>query len=228
MVADLYPAASYEPVDYAGAAGPMQQTVLGWVEHVVVGNGDPWSTFEYAPTGNRRFSDLWFAKDGRVKQYQLLSRGSWAQVAGNATYWSCETEGDPSEPLTPQQIESLAQWHVWCGAADALAETPGDRGIGWNGMGGAAWGGHYGCPGDIRKAQRAAIIARAQQIRGGDMPLTPQDLANIADAVETRYQVHVGKALETRDQALGDVLVRLDAQAAAIAAIAAKLGVATP
>ena len=184
MTADLYPAATYEPVDYAADAAPMG-TVLGWIEHVVVGDGDPWGTFEHAPSGSRRFSHLWFPKHGhRVEQYQLLSLDSWAQVGGNASYWSCETEGTPDEPLTDEQLDDLAAWHVWSGTADAIASLPGQRGIGTHSMGGAAWGGHA-CPGPIRAGQRAEILRRAAALRqGATMPrLDPADVELVADAV---------------------------------------------
>ena len=178
MVPARYPAAAWEPVSYAGAASLMSNGSLGWIEHVVVGNGDPWGGFEHAPSNNRRFSHLWFAKDGRVKQYQDLRHDSWAQVAGNDSYWSCETEGNPSEPLTSAQLDALAAWHVWSGTADQLAEKPGQRGVGTHQMGGAAWGGHA-CPGPIRAGQRAEILRRARILRtsGGTVTtLAPQDV----------------------------------------------------
>lgn len=219
-----YPAAAWEPVSYIDEASLMSNGSLGWVEHVVVGDGDPHGGFEHAPPGNRRFSHLWFAKDGRVRQYQDLRHDSWAQADGNDTYWSCETEGDPSEPLTDTQLDALAAWHVWSGTADAIATVPGQRGVGTHQMGGAAWGGHA-CPGPLRAAQRPEIIRRAQILRGGvDMPLTDAEITRIADVIETRYQVHVGKVLETRDQALGDLIAAVAALPAAVAeAVAARL-----
>jgi len=179
MTADFYPGAAWEPVSYIGDASLMSAGSLGWVEHVVVGNGDPHDLFEHAPPGNRRFSHLWFAKSGVVKQYQRLSHDSWAQVAGNDSYWSCETEGDPSEPLTEQQLDALARWHVWSGTADAIATAPGQRGIGTHQMGGAAWGGHA-CPGPIRAGQRAEILRRAAIIRGGPVATPTVDLSPAA------------------------------------------------
>lgn len=245
MVADLYPAASYEPVDYASQASPLIDP-LGWVEHVVVGYGDPYWTFENAVSPNRRFSHLWVGRDGTVRQYQRLSEDSWAQGAGNGWtpgtgYWAVETEGYPTEPLTDAQIEALAQWHVWCGAADYVAATPGDRGIGTHQMGGAAWGGHQ-CPGPIRAGQRSAIIARAQQIRGGDV-VTPADIKAIAAEVvqeltgaHATQQVHVpgSAALDPLTDAVSGewadlALVKAEVASikTAVAAIAAKLGVPT-
>lgn len=173
----LYPAATWEPVSYIGQASLMSAGSLGWVEHVVVGNGDVHDLFEHAPAGNRRFSHLWFGKNGAVKQYQDLQHDSWAQVAGNDSYWSCETEGFPTEPLTDQQLDALARWHVWSGTADAIATIPGQRGIGTHEMGGAAWGGHA-CPGPIRAGQRAEILRRAAALRQGGTVSSPADIAH--------------------------------------------------
>lgn len=181
MSALLYPIAIWEPVSYIGDASLMSAGSLGWVEHVVIGNGDVHDLFEHAPPGNRRFSHLWFAKDGRVRQYQDLAHDSWAQVGGNDSYWSCETEGFPSEPLTDAQLDALARWHVWSGTADAIATIPGQRGIGTHEMGGAAWGGHA-CPGPIRAGQRAEILRRAAALRQGGTvaaKFTATDLAPV-------------------------------------------------
>ena len=230
MTAVRYPPASWEPVDYAGQAGPLS-TPIGWVEHVVVGDGDPWSVFKNAQSPNRRFSHLWFAKDGRIKQYQDLTRDSWAQAAGNETYWACETEGYPGQPLTDAQLDALAAWHVWSGTPDALAEAPGQRGIGTHQMGGLAWGGHA-CPGTIRAAQRPDIIRRAQALRGGDMPLTDAEwkrlsdlmdskAATYADAVENRY------AVKLPDGTLVNRDVELSALDALVHEVLARLGITT-
>jgi hypothetical protein len=187
---DWYPGATVRRVSYAASAGLFDQQPRGWVLHVVVGNGSPWGTFEYATSPHRRFSHLWFARDGRVEQYAPLSAKSWAQAGGNPWWWSCETEGVPSEPLTDAQIDALAAWHVWCGAVDRIAgpedtlgNAPG-RGIGTHQMGGADWGGHS-CPGRIRDAQRAEIIRRAQALRahgGDDMALSDTDISRLLAA----------------------------------------------
>ncbi len=184
MIPARYPAADWEPVSYTGNASLMSNGSLGWIEHIVVGNGDPHDLFEHAPAGNRRFSHMWFAKNGRVAQYQDLRHDSWAQVGGNDSYWSCETEGNPSEPLTEAQLDALAAWHVWSGTVDAIATVPGQRGIGTHAMGGAAWGGHE-CPGAIRAAQRPEILRRAAALRQGD-PVTQDEIDRIAVAVLKR------------------------------------------
>ncbi len=170
MTESLLPGAVWRPVSYRAEAGAFSTAPIGWILHVVVGNGSPWGTFEHAPAGSRKFSHGWVAKDGRGEQYAELTGKSWAQGAGNPLYWAFETEGYPTEPLTDAQIETLARWHNTLGAADALAEAPGQRGIGTHYMGGSAWGGHT-CPDPSpgagpRSHQRGAIVARAQALRG--------------------------------------------------------------
>ena len=217
MVPARYPPAVWRPVSYASTASVFPRTPTGWVLHVTVMDGSPWSTFESAVSPNRRFSHLWVAKDGYVEQYADLGREAWhaagnSQPGANPLFWGVETEGFPGEPLTDAQLDSLAAWHAWCGAPDHIATTPTEGGISCHYLGGAAWGAHS-CPDPSpggqgpRSHQRAEIIRRANG--GTDMPLTPQDLAAIADIVEVRYQVHVGSALETRDQALADIIVML-------------------
>lgn len=165
------PGATFHPVSYRHEAGHFTSQPLGWILHVVVGNGSPFRTFEGARPPRRRFSHGWVAKDGSAEQYTTLDMKSWAQAGGNGLYWSFETEGYPDEPLTPAQIRRLAQWHDFLGVPDVLALQPGQRGIGTHYMGGAAWGGHS-CPDQVghegkgpRSHQRADILATAQAFR---------------------------------------------------------------
>ena len=178
------------PVSYADQAGPIGP--LGWILHVVVGNGSPWSTFEHAVSPHRRFSHLWVAKDGTAEQYAPLSRQSWAQSAGNNDYWSVETEGFPEEPLTDAQIQTLGQWHAWSTTPDRLANNPGQVGIGTHYMGGAAWGGHS-CPDPVGKEGKGPRSLQRQAVidSGGNMPLTAAEIQNIADMSALEVMRHV-------------------------------------
>lgn len=234
-LAKRWPDATWRPVTYAPVARTFTAPPLGWILHVTVSNGSPWSGFETAPMGKRRFSHLWVAKDGRAEQYAELDHDSWAQGDGNDLYYSVETEGYTDEPLTLAQIETLARFHVWSGTPDHLANTPGEPGIGTHQMGGAAWGGHtcpdpaMGLPGP-RSKQRSTILATAQAIRatgGPDMPLTTTD----ADLVVTRLlnavvgdptqpgSVKVAVALQRAGNALPDLQAKAAALAAQITAL---------
>jgi hypothetical protein len=164
-VPDLLPGARWRPISYREEAGRFTQTPLGWILHVVVGNGSPFNTFQNAVSPGRRFSHLWVSKIGATEQYQLLSWKSWAQGVGNPTWWAIETEGFPGEPLTSEQIKELARIHKVLGAPNLLAEAPGQRGIGTHYMGGVAWGNHS-CPDPSpgvgpRSKQREAILTLA-------------------------------------------------------------------
>lgn len=162
----LMPGATQRPVTAHGGA---MAEALGVVIHVTAGEGDPFN--EFANPANQVSSHFGVGNgqggmaDGEIEQYVDTENRSWAQVAGNADYISVETEGEPTEPLTPAQVIAFARVLVWChqthGVPLAITDTPGERGLITHGDGGAAWGGHTGCPGDLRKAQRAAILAAA-------------------------------------------------------------------
>lgn len=159
----LYPKATARLMPYTPPAmGPS----LGLVLHVQQGNGSPGPMFAGLVAPNRRNAHWWVSKTGAVEEYVSADLQSWAQKDGNPLYHSAETEGWDTEPLTPAQVASLAELYRWgvqtFGWPLQLADAPGTRGFGWHGMGGAAWGGHYGCPGDLRKAQRQAILDAAR------------------------------------------------------------------
>jgi hypothetical protein len=161
-------------------------TILGVVIHVTAGEGDPFN--EFANPANQVSSHFGILNgqggtvDGALEQYVDTSLESWAQVAGNKNYISVETEGEPGDPLTPAQVATFGRLMAWLksthGIVLTITDTPGAKGLIAHGDGGAAWGGHTGCPGDLRKAQRAAILAAAG---AGPIPLsTEEDLSMLA------------------------------------------------
>lgn len=154
--------------------------VLGAVLHVNVSDGN---LFNWVAGDHNMSCHFEVYKDGTAEQYLDTNLSSWCQVDGNNTYLSIETEGFPNEPLTAKQLETTAQIVAWCAKTHGfplqVAERVGERGLGWHGMGGAAWGGHTGCPGDKRKAQRAQIIARAKEINNPRKGLSVEDKARL-------------------------------------------------
>jgi hypothetical protein len=148
-------------------SSPVAPTTNGLVLHVQAGNGLLTGWFDNPES---RASSTWQAlKKGDLYQFGDPDHDRmWAQADGNYSWASVETEGYPNEPLNAAQIDAVARiyaaGHLNEGWPFRLAEKPTDRGLGWHGMGGTAWGGHTSCPGDIRKAQRADILARAQQL----------------------------------------------------------------
>lgn len=109
-------------------------------------------------------------KQGKLRQLVDTDDAAWTEKAGNRYWVSVEHEGFSGEELTADQVENDAQLLAWLHTTYNIplqpADDPSGSGLGWHGMGGDAWGGHFDCPGEPIKAQRSAIIARAQQILG--------------------------------------------------------------
>ena len=170
------PFAKQEPVP--SHSGPMSAH-QGLVLHVQVGLGDCYG--EFSNPDNQASSTWWISKAGQLVQYVDSDLAAWTEAAGNFTWDSVETEGDPSEPLTTEQVQTLGKLYAW-GARQygwplKLAEHPSDSGLGWHGMGGVAWGGHFGCPGDLRKAQRQQALYLAGLVLTPTIPtITEQNM----------------------------------------------------
>lgn len=168
------------PAKYSN--GPMR-SYTGIVLHVNDSQGDQVtsvngdSLYNWITGNNGMSCHFQVSQMGGIEQYIDTRYSSWCQGGGNDDYLSIETEGRPTSALTPAQVHAcaliLAFVHAEHGIPLLVAERAGDRGLGWHGMGGAGWGGHYGCPGDLRKAQRAQILrlaASSGQPQEDDMP----------------------------------------------------------
>jgi len=174
------PFAIQRPVTaHGGAIG----SILGVVLHVTAGEGDPYN--EFVTPANQVSSHFGVGNgqggmaDGAIEQYVDTSQQSWAQAAGNASYLSIETEGQPTEPLTAAQVAAVGRLMAWAnqthGVPLVVVDTVGQRGLITHGDGGAAWGGHTDCPGPLRSAQRAAILAAA-----GAAPPSPPSTVTVS------------------------------------------------
>lgn len=159
--------AKWRPVANYTAGG--QTKVLGLVLHIMEGTlegSESWFNNSKAQAS----SHFGTGKDGELRQWVDTKDRAWAQSAGNTTYLSIENEGYAGDELTDKQLESVAQTFAWVvkeyGVPYAVANKPGDKGLAYHGMGGAAWGGHTGCPGPKIVAQRQKIIDRARAING--------------------------------------------------------------
>jgi N-acetyl-anhydromuramyl-L-alanine amidase AmpD len=162
-----YSGATWRPVQNFRAAGSVEQR--GLVLHVQEGNNSPWGWFNNPES--QASSDFWVGKDGRVEQY--VNAGvdrAWAQANGNSYYCSVETEGYTGERLTDAQVDALARLYVWghqtFGWPLVVVDSVSAHGFTWHGVGGAAWGNHPDCPGELRKGQRQAVIDRAKAMIG--------------------------------------------------------------
>ena len=143
------------------------------------------------------------AQDGGIHQFGPIGKGwiAWHAGAANHSWYGIEhaDHGKPASPLTGEQVTASAQLleclSAFAGLPLRISDSPSVKGYGWHGMGGIAWGGHPDCPGDVRKAQRAKIIALAMAIRsgGGTPPAGPyrhtapggKNLAQVAAARNT-------------------------------------------
>ena len=164
------PGATLRPV--INVSTGVRRPTRGLILHVQVGTGSLFNMFNNR--SSQASSTWWVSRTGVIEQYNPDPDNwrSWAQAAGNVDYHSVETEGFPSDPLTPAQIAAVA--HIYAegrrrwGWPLQLADTVGASGLGTHYMGGAAWGGHT-CPdpkdgAGPRSRQRAAIIAAASAL----------------------------------------------------------------
>lgn len=160
-----------------GVTGKM----MGVVMHTMVGDLAGTITVFNEP-GYNASAHFGVAQDGQIHQFGPVGLGweAWAQMAGNAEWYSIEhaDHGDPDNPLTDAQMTASAQL-VECLSAFAgfplqVSDSVLVKGYGVHHMGGAAWGGHT-CPDvpprHVRSAQRAEILRRAAEIRHPTAPL---------------------------------------------------------
>lgn len=170
----LCPFATWRPVT---AHGPAMSSHLGVVFHVTAGEGDPYN--EFANPANKVSSHFGIGNgqggmaDGLIEQYVDTANQSWAQVGGNVSYVSVETEGQPADALTAKQVTAFARLYQWIAQTHSvpyvITDLPGRPGLITHGDGGAAWGDHVGCPGSKRAAQRVQILDLADP----PVPLPP-------------------------------------------------------
>lgn len=146
-----------------------QEDVHGLVLHIQEGT-EAGSEAWFKNPESQASSHFLNPKSGGLRQLVDTADRAWAEVAGNRHWISLENEGYSGDELTASQVENAAQLLAWLHTTydTPLQSTddPNGQGVGWHGMGGSAWGGHYDCPGDPIKAQRGAIIARAKAILG--------------------------------------------------------------
>jgi len=223
-----FPGAKWEPIP-GHTDGPMHSH-LGLVLHV--NDADSYDLHEYFSRPDIEVSSHFqVTRDGRIFQYLDTAVSSWCQSAGNADYLSVETQGFPTERLTDLQVSTLASLYRWLhdvhGIPYQLANAVGQRGFAWHGMGGIPWGGHFGCPGDLRKAQRSYILDLAQGVE--DMPTVPEVVAGVK-AMLLKGGVLGDLNTQTRqleqhfDPTLADVVKDIDLIKVSLAAIETKLG----
>ncbi len=165
------------------------KSIQGVVMHTMVGNL-PGTITVFNDPSYQASSHFGIDQRGHIHQFGPIGKGwiAWAEMAGNATWYSIEhaDDGDPANPLTEAQIIASAQLvEVLAGFAGfplQVTNSVAGRGYGTHVMGGAAWGGHT-CPGPgPRAGQRHAIIELAGKIRHPDQPAEPWRARALAKA----------------------------------------------
>jgi hypothetical protein len=143
--------------------GGMDSKILGVVLHIMEGTLDGTDAWFKNPKV-KASSHFGVGKDGRTYQWVDTVDKAWAQAAGNPNYISIENEGHYGDALTDPQLNAVAEIVGWVSRTYGMplrkADHPGETGLGWHEMGGAAWGGHP-CPGSSIVNQRDQILRKA-------------------------------------------------------------------
>ena len=117
-------------------------------------------------------------KEGQAYQWVDTKDKAWAQAGGNPSWLSIELEGHTPDEMTPKQAETVARIVAWAAVTHSfplqISDRPALQGVGWHGMGGAAWGNHTACPGESIKGQRSLIIERAVALTNPGDTVQPQ------------------------------------------------------
>ncbi|MFJ8394382.1 peptidoglycan-binding protein [Streptomyces sp. NPDC094144] len=149
------------PVNYTADG---QDSVQGVVIHIMAGTlagTDSW----FRNPAAQASSHFGTGKSGALYQWVDTADRAWAQAGGNRTWLSVENEGNGGDTLTNAQLDRCAavlRWaHEVYGVPLQVATGVNGKGLGWHGMGGAAWGGHTSCPGSKIVAQLPEIVRRA-------------------------------------------------------------------
>jgi hypothetical protein len=142
------------------------------VLHTAVGTYEGTISWQNNPA-SQVSSYVVIAKDGRMAQCVDLDDRAWTQGTGNSSWIGAEMEGR-SEALTDAQLQTTARLYAFLvqtyGIPLQKTDDPAGRGLGWHGMGGGAWGGHYNCPGPAMVGQRDEILRRAAVILNQPAP----------------------------------------------------------
>lgn len=175
-----------------------QDSISGVVLHVMQGTLEGSDSWFHNPIAQAS-AHFGVGKTGLIYQWVDTADRAWAQAAGNKTWLSIEHEGYAGDVLTKDQLAATAKVIAWAQKTHKFplqsTDSATGKGIGWHGMGGLAWGGHTGCPGEAIKNQRPLIIDAAKLI------ITPP--------ATTTYTVRKGETLTSIAQDHGVSLAEL-------------------
>lgn len=170
--------------------------VRGVVLHIAQGTYEGTIAWQRNPSAQVSSHFVCGKNSGERAQMVDTDQTAWTQAAGNGRWLSIEFAGYSGERLTEHQVDFaaqiLARAHQAYGVPLQLADSPSDRGLGWHGMGGQAWGNHPACPGKPIIAQRPEIIARAKRITAGKEPLDMATVDEILNADKIPNDINPG------------------------------------
>ena len=153
--------------------GGMQRPVLGLVLHIEQGTEAGTDAWFHNPAA-KASAHFGNPKIGPLDQWVDTDDKAWAQADGNSRWISVEHEGRSGESLTDSQVENDAHLLAWLHVTEGVPLRVTNRvtrgGVGWHGLGGAAWGGHTSCPGRPIVDQRRRIVDRAKELTEGAAP----------------------------------------------------------
>ena len=144
------------------------QSHNGVVLHIMAGTLSGTDSWFHNPK-SQASAHFGVGKTGTIYQWVDTDDKAWAEVNGNPNWISIENEGKGGDSLTQAQIDACAKLFEWADdqyhfGLQVTSDVNG-KGLGHHSMGGAAWGGHFDCPGDKIIAQKPAIIAKAKTLR---------------------------------------------------------------
>jgi hypothetical protein len=153
--------------------GGMDSPVVGVVFHIMGASMAAADAWFHNPSAQAS-AHFGIGQDGHLVQWVDTPDRAWHAAAANRHWIGVETEGSGG-PLSEAGCQTFGRLYAWLAGLYGLPFAPTDdpnagHGLGWHGMGGAAWGGHDYCPGPERKAQRAHVLQLAQG-EGDDLPL---------------------------------------------------------
>ena len=191
----VYPKAKYRPLpQFSNGKTYPNVGVAFHVNDSGSVNSAPTSLYNWIAGNNGMSCHFQLMSDGTFEQYLDTDLGSWCQVNGNDTHISVETQGLASEPMNAKMVQAFGELMAWINKTHGIPLVAVDnvniRGLVGHGAGGAAWGGHYACPG-VRLTQRETILAIA---RPAPTPTpTPPSPTIGADMFELVHQVGQNK-----------------------------------
>jgi hypothetical protein len=208
-----------EPEDRIG-------TVYGLVLHIQEGTEAGTEAWQRNPAAQVS-SHFLLPKQGRPRQMVDTAERSWCQSAGNSHWLSLECEGHQGDALTPDQVAGaaalVARANRELGVPLQVVDKPltvtglAGGGLTFHGAGGAAWGGHYQCPGGPIAGARALILTAARDVLSPSVNVESKEDDQVL--IMQSHQIKPGPGTDQTNVTL--VGLRMDGALAKAAGVAA-------